>query len=61
MSCIDVCVALFKAELNLFSLTICPVFYSSRSDSYTVTQDLIDSSRLVRSLYSRALLTKSSK
>jgi hypothetical protein len=60
-SCIVVCVALFKAELNLVSPVVCLVFYSSRSGCYNVTQGPTDGPRVVGSLYSRALSARSSK
>jgi hypothetical protein len=56
-----VCVTLFKAELNLFAPAVPPVFYSSRLDSYTMTQGPTGSPRVVGSLHSRALLARSSK
>jgi hypothetical protein len=60
-SCIVVCVALFKVELNLVFPVVCPTFYSLRLGSYTVTQGLTGGPRVVGSLYSRTLPSKSSK
>jgi hypothetical protein len=60
-SCIVVHVALLKVELNLVSPVICSIFYSSRPASYTVTQGPTGGPRVVGSLYSRALLARSSK
>jgi hypothetical protein len=59
--CIVVCVALFKAELNLVSPIVCLVFYSSRSGSYTMIEGPIGGPRVVGSLYSRVLPARSSK
>jgi hypothetical protein len=57
-----VCVALFKAKLNLVFLAVLhPDLYSSRTGSYTMTQGPTGGPRVVESLYSRALLAKSSK
>jgi hypothetical protein len=60
-NCIALCVALFKVELNLYVLVVCPTFYSSKPCSYTVAQGLTGDLRVVESLYSRALLARSSK
>jgi hypothetical protein len=56
-----VCVALFKAELNLSTLVVHLAFYSSRPGSYTVTQGPTGGPKVVESLYSRALSARSSK
>jgi hypothetical protein len=56
-----VCVAQFKAELNLVAPIVCLAFYSSRPSSYTTTQGLTSGPRVVGSLYSRALLARGSK
>jgi hypothetical protein len=60
-SCIVVCVTLLKAKLNLFAPAVCLTLYSSRSDSYTVTQGPTCDPRMVESLYNRALPIRSSK
>jgi hypothetical protein len=51
--CITVCVALFKAQLNLVSPAVYPTFYSSRPGSHTMTQGPTGGPRVVGSLYSR--------
>jgi hypothetical protein len=58
---IAVCVVLFKAELNLFAFVACRSFYSSRSGCYTESCDPTGDPRVVKLLYSRALLARSSK
>jgi hypothetical protein len=59
--CIVVCVVLFKVELNFFTPVVRPTFYSSRSDSYTMTKGSTGGPRVVESLYSRTLPARSSK
>jgi hypothetical protein len=58
---IDVCVALFEAELNLFDIGVCPSFYSSRPNIYIKTQGLTGDLRVVETIYRRALIARSSK
>jgi hypothetical protein len=60
-SCIIMCVALFKAELNLVSLANCLVFYISRLGSYTVTQGPTGGPRVVGFLYRKTLPARSNK
>jgi hypothetical protein len=55
------CVMLFNVELNLVSFVVCSAFYSSRLDSYIVTQCSTSGLMVVGSLCSRTLLGRSGK
>jgi hypothetical protein len=59
--CLVVCMALFKAELNLSILSSTRSFYSSRSGSYIVTLGLTAGLGVVETLCNRVLMVRGSK
>jgi hypothetical protein len=58
---IDVCVVLFEVELNLFDIGVCPSFYSSRLNIYIKTQGSTGDLGVVKIIYRRTLMARSSK